>query len=61
MAIAEDLAVIHEPDVEDAFHVEQHGIDYIPVSERWATPGTSSACGPAPASRSSTSFTAPSS
>ena len=21
-----------------AFHVEQHGIDYIPLSERWATP-----------------------
>ena len=38
MAIAEDLAVIHEPDVEDAFHVEQHGIDFIPESERWATP-----------------------
>ena len=38
MAIAEDLAIIHEPDVEDAFRVEQHGIDYIPESERWATP-----------------------
>jgi purine-cytosine permease-like protein len=38
VAIAEDLAVIHEPDVEDAFHVEQHGIDFIPESERWATP-----------------------
>ena len=38
MAIAEDLAVIHEPDVEDAFIVEQHGIDFIPESERWATP-----------------------
>ena len=38
MAIAEDLAVIHDPMSEQAFHVEQHGIDYIPVSERWATP-----------------------
>ena len=38
MAIAEDLAVIHQPDVEDAFQVEQHGIDFIPESERWATP-----------------------
>ena len=38
MAIAEDLAVIHEPDVQDAFRVEQHGIDFIPVSERWARP-----------------------
>ena len=38
MAIAEDLAIIHEPDVEDAFKIEQHGIDFIPESERWATP-----------------------
>ena len=38
MAIAEDLAIIHEPDVDEAFHVEQHGIDFIPESERWATP-----------------------
>ena len=38
MAIAEDLAVIHEPGVDDPFRVEQHGIDYIPASERWATP-----------------------
>ena len=38
MAIAEDLAVIHEPDVQDPFRVEQHGIDYIPMSERWARP-----------------------
>jgi nucleobase:cation symporter-1, NCS1 family len=38
VAIAEDLAVIHEPDVEDAFRVEQHGIDFIPLSERWARP-----------------------
>ena len=38
VAIAEDLAVIHEPDVDEAFRLEQHGIDYIPESERWATP-----------------------
>jgi nucleobase:cation symporter-1, NCS1 family len=35
---AEDLAVIHDPEVEVPFHVEQHGIDFIPESERWATP-----------------------
>jgi nucleobase:cation symporter-1, NCS1 family len=38
VVIAEDLAVIHEPDVQDPFKVEQHGIDYIPESERWASP-----------------------
>jgi nucleobase:cation symporter-1, NCS1 family len=38
VAIAEDLAVIHDPHTEEAFRVEQHGIDYIPASERWATP-----------------------
>ena len=38
MAIAEDLAVIHDPGSDVAFHVEQHGIDFIPESERWATP-----------------------
>ena len=38
MAIAEDLAIMHEPDVEEAFKIEQHGIDFIPESERWATP-----------------------
>jgi nucleobase:cation symporter-1, NCS1 family len=38
VAIVEDLAVIHDPQTEEAFHVEQHGVDYIPPSERWATP-----------------------
>ncbi len=42
MAIAEDftedLAVLHDPDSAEAFHVEQHGIDFIPESERWAKP-----------------------
>ncbi len=38
MAIAEDLAVIHDPLTEQAFHVEQHGVDFIPDSERWARP-----------------------
>jgi nucleobase:cation symporter-1, NCS1 family len=35
---SEDLAVIHDPESKDPFHVEQHGIDFIPESERWATP-----------------------
>ncbi len=35
---AEDLAVIHDPETRQPFHVEQHGIDFIPESERWATP-----------------------
>ena len=26
------------PEADKAFHVEQHGIDYIPLSERWAKP-----------------------
>jgi purine-cytosine permease-like protein len=38
VAIAEDLAIIHDPESDEAFHVEQHGIDYIPESERWASP-----------------------
>src|ERR1700693_2062515 len=38
VAIAEDLAIIHDPESDEAFHVEQHGIDFIPESERWATP-----------------------
>ncbi len=38
MAITEDLAVIHDPLTEKPFHIEQHGIDYIPESERWAKP-----------------------
>ena len=38
MAIAEDLAVIHDPLSAEPFHVEQHGIDFIPPSERWARP-----------------------
>ncbi len=38
MTMAEELAIIHDPEVEEALHVEQHGIDYIPESERWATP-----------------------
>lgn len=38
MAIAEDLAIIHDPQSDEAFHVEQHGVDFIPESERWARP-----------------------
>ena len=37
MAIAEELALIHDPEVGQPLHVEQHGIDFIPESERWAT------------------------
>jgi len=33
---AEDLAVIHDPEAKAVLHVEQHGTDFIPESERWA-------------------------
>ncbi len=35
---SEELAVIHDPESKEALHVEQHGIDFIPESERWARP-----------------------
>ena len=35
---SEDLAVLHDPAAAEAFHVERHGIDFIPESERWARP-----------------------
>jgi NCS1 family nucleobase:cation symporter-1 len=38
VAVLEDIAVIHDPQSVEAFHVEQHGVDYIPENERWATP-----------------------
>jgi nucleobase:cation symporter-1, NCS1 family len=38
VAIAEELATLHDPQTEQAFHVEQHGVDFIPESERWAKP-----------------------
>ncbi len=38
LAEAEDIAVLHDPNTESALHVEQHGVDYIPASDRWATP-----------------------
>jgi nucleobase:cation symporter-1, NCS1 family len=39
VTIAEDdLATIHDPLSDEAFHVEQHGVDFIPLSERWARP-----------------------
>jgi NCS1 family nucleobase:cation symporter-1 len=38
VAIAEDIAVIHDSESEQAFHIEQHGVDFIPESERWAKP-----------------------
>ncbi len=33
-----DQVIEHLPTEDLAFHVEQHGIDLIPLSERWATP-----------------------
>lgn len=27
-----------EPETDEAFHVETHGVDYIPLRERWASP-----------------------
>jgi NCS1 family nucleobase:cation symporter-1 len=38
VAVTEDLAVIHDPLSAQAGHVEQHGVDFIPESERWASP-----------------------
>jgi NCS1 family nucleobase:cation symporter-1 len=38
MTIAEDRAVIHDVQSDEVFHVEQHGVDFIPQSERWAKP-----------------------
>ncbi|HTX01162.1 MAG TPA: cytosine permease, partial [Acidimicrobiales bacterium] len=38
MAISEDSPVLDLPEGDLAFHVEQHGIDFIPESERWARP-----------------------
>jgi len=38
VAIAEDVATIHDPGSEEAFRIEQHGIDFIPEDERWAKP-----------------------
>jgi nucleobase:cation symporter-1, NCS1 family len=38
VAIAEDIAVIHDPQSNRAFRIEQHGVDFIPETERWASP-----------------------
>ena len=39
MAVLEDIAVIHDPQSEEAFHVEQHGVDFIPeLNMRWSQP-----------------------
>ena len=35
---AEEVATIHDPEYKEPFHIEQHGIDFIPESERWAAP-----------------------
>jgi len=37
-ATAESAAEAALPEADRAFHVEQHGIDHIPASERWARP-----------------------
>ena len=28
----------HMPETDEAFHIETHGVDYIPLKERWASP-----------------------
>jgi purine-cytosine permease-like protein len=38
MAIAHTPVGTELPEADKPFHVEQHGIDYIPESERWAKP-----------------------
>ncbi len=38
MTIAEDVAVIHDAESARPFRIEQHGVDFIPASERWARP-----------------------
>ena len=38
MATAVDEPAVAIPEADRAFHVEQHGIDFIPLAERWAKP-----------------------
>ncbi len=38
MTIAEERPIEALPEEDLAFHVEQHGIDFIPENERWAKP-----------------------
>jgi nucleobase:cation symporter-1, NCS1 family len=37
-ALERGIPVNELPESDEAFHIETHGIDYIPLSERWATP-----------------------
>jgi nucleobase:cation symporter-1, NCS1 family len=37
-AVDESAGLEHMPESDEAFHIETHGIDYIPLRERWATP-----------------------
>jgi nucleobase:cation symporter-1, NCS1 family len=37
-ALQRDIPIHELPESDEAFHVETHGIDYISLKERWATP-----------------------
>jgi len=37
-ALEENTPIGEEPVADEAFHVETHGVDYIKLSERWASP-----------------------
>ena len=37
-ALDRDASAEHLPESDEAFHIETHGVDYIPLSERWAKP-----------------------
>jgi len=37
-ALDRNASTEHLPESDEAFHIETHGIDYIPLSERWAKP-----------------------
>ncbi|MGH8980907.1 MAG: cytosine permease, partial [Acidimicrobiales bacterium] len=36
--LEETASTGHEPAADEAFRIETHGVDYIKISERWATP-----------------------
>jgi NCS1 family nucleobase:cation symporter-1 len=37
-ALDENASIEHMPESDAAFHIETHGVDYIPLNERWAKP-----------------------
>ncbi len=37
-ALEQNPSLGHLPESDEVFHVETHGVDYIPLSERWARP-----------------------